>query len=64
MEAYSGVLNTYNGVFYGTRVSCKFYFLNFFLKFDRPTLDFLQIEFYIETRFCENQVTKEKHFPN
>ena len=23
----------------------------FFSKFDRPILDFLQIEFYIETRF-------------
>ena len=36
----------------------------FFLNFDRPILDFLQIKFYIETRFLENRVTKEGHFPN
>ena len=39
-------------------------FFNYFFKFDRPILNFLQIEFYIETRFWENRVTKEGHFPN
>ena len=28
-----------------------FFIFLFFFKFDRPILDFLQIEFYIETRF-------------
>ena len=37
------------------RVPCNFFF---FLKFDHPILNFLQIEFYIETRFWENRVTK------
>ena len=41
-----------------------FFFCFFFFKFDRPILDFLQIEFYIETQFLENQITKERHFPN
>ena len=36
----------------------------FFFKFDHPILNFLQIEFYIETWFWENRVTKERHFPN
>ena len=40
------------------------FFFFFFFKFDRPILDFLQIEFYIETQFLENQITKERHFPN
>ena len=39
-------------------------FFFFFLKFDLLILDFLQIEFYIETRFWENQVTKDEYFPN
>ena len=41
-EPYSNVLN-------GTRAPLKFFF--FFFKFDRPILNFLQIEFYIETQF-------------
>ena len=39
-----------------------FYFIYFIIiflsKFDRPIFDFLQIEFYIETRFWENRVSK------
>ena len=33
-------------------------FFFFFLKFDHPILDFLQIKFYIETQFWKNWVTK------
>ena len=40
------------------------YIYMYIFKFDCPILDFLQIEFYIETLFWENQVTKEGHFPN
>ena len=40
------------------------FILFYFFKFDRPILDYLQIEFYIETQFCENRVTKKGHFPN
>ena len=36
----------------------------FFFNFDRPILDFLQIEFFIETRFWQNRVTKKEYFLN
>ena len=56
MEAYSGVFN-------GTQLKFHaIFFFFFFLKFDRPILDFLQIKFYIETRFLENQVSEQGHF--
>ena len=42
----------------------EFHAFFFFLKFDRPLLDFLQIDFYIETQFWENRVSKQEHFPN
>ena len=42
----------------------EFHDFFFFFKFDHPILNFLQIEFYIETRFWENHVIKEGHFLN
>ena len=42
--------------------SMQFFFLKK-KKFDHPILDFLQIEFYIETRFWKNRVTKDGYFP-
>ena len=46
---------------HGTWIPC-FLFL-FLFKFNCPILDFLQIEFYIETQFWENQVSKQGHEP-
>ena len=62
-------MKAYNGAFNGTqapwtRVPYNIYIYIYIFKFDCPILDFLQIEFYIETLFWENQVTKEGHFPN
>ena len=57
--------SSYSGVLYGTwapwtRVPCFFFI---FFKFDHPILHFRQIEFYIETRFWENRVSKQGHEP-
>ena len=41
--------------------SMQFIFI-FIFKFDRPILDFLQIKFYIETRFWENSILRKSSF--
>ena len=39
------------------------YIYIYVLKVWSPILDFLQIEFYIETWFWENRVSKQRHGP-
>ena len=46
----------------GTRVPYIYIYI-YVLKVWSPILDFLQIEFYIETWFWENRVSKQRHGP-
>ena len=55
MEAYAGVFMELE--FH----ELEFHAIFFFFKFDHPILNFLQIEFYIETWFLENWVPKQGH---
>ena len=57
-------MKAYSGVFIKLEFHAIYFILFYFFKFDRPILDYLQIEFYIETQFCENRVTKNRYFPN